>query len=337
MNRIHLTSITVACSLCAMASADTIFGIANLGGAKGAMQALVKFDSSAPSQATIVNVVGGLMEGEMIVGLDQRPFDTKLYAVTSGDRLVRIDRHSAETEAVTPGAFATGLDGEAFGFDFNPTIDRIRNVSDAGQNLVLNPFTGGVQLVATPVFYVAGDVNDGKVPNVVHHAYNNNFFGATVSQLYAIDSGNDMLVKQANNAGTLTTVGDLGVDFAEMGGFDIARSGMAYACSTTGCDDAALSRFYTIDLTTGAATFVGFISTAGGDLLPLVALTSYAPSDCPADFNRDGVVDGTDLGWLLVGWLTGDDQMDITDDGVVDGADWGFIMSLWGACDGGSR
>jgi len=328
MNRM-IASISLAGLACTLsASADTIFAIADMDGA----QALVKFDSAAPSQAVIVNVVSGLEAGEMILGLDQRPHNTKLYAVTSSSRLVTLDRHSGATSAVTPGTFATGLAGEAFGFDFNPTIDRIRNVSDADQNLVLNPITGALQLVATPVFYVMGDVNAGKDPNVVHHAYNNNVFGATASQLFAIDSENDTLVKQANNAGTLTTVGDLGVDFSDLGGFDIAAGGMAYACSTNGCDDVAISRFFTIDLATGAAQFAGFISTANGDLLRISALTSFSPSACPSDFNRDGKVDGEDLGWLLVGWLTGDDQMDTTDDGVVDGADWGNVMSEWGRC-----
>jgi hypothetical protein len=316
----------LACTL--SASADRIFAIADMGDA----QALVTFESSAPSQAMIVNVVDGLEPGEMILGLDQRPHNTKLYAVTSSSRLVTIDRHSAEVEIVTPGTFATGLVGTAFGFDFNPTIDRIRNVSDADQNLVLNPITGALQLVATPVFYPISDVNAGMNPNVVHHAYNNNVFGATASQLFAIDSNNDMLVKQANNAGTLTTVGELGVDFSDLGGFDIAASGMAYACSTEGCDDLSISRFYTIDLQSGAAQFEGFIATASGDLLRISAMASYSPSACPSDFNRDGVVDGSDLGWLLVGWLTGDDQMDTTDDGIVDGADWGNVMSEWGPC-----
>ena len=36
------------------------------------------------------------------------------------------------------------LAGSDFGFDFNPTVDRIRLISDADQNLRLNPMTGGV-------------------------------------------------------------------------------------------------------------------------------------------------------------------------------------------------
>ena len=44
-------------------------------------------------------------------------------------------------------AFTPALSGTAFGFDFNPTVDRIRVVSDTGQNLRLNPDTGAVAAV----------------------------------------------------------------------------------------------------------------------------------------------------------------------------------------------
>ena len=42
----------------------------------------------------------------------------------------------ARGAAIAVGApFTPGTDGTAFGFDFNPTVDRIRVVSDTGQNL----------------------------------------------------------------------------------------------------------------------------------------------------------------------------------------------------------
>lgn len=49
----------------------------------------------------------------------------------------------------------------------------------------------------------------------------------------------------------------------------------------------------------------------------------------PADLNGDGVVDGADLGLLLVNWGksgTGD----INGDGIVDGADLGLLLQDWG-------
>ena len=57
------------------------------------------------------------------------------------------------------------------------------------------------------------------------------------------------------------------------------------------------------------------------------------PSDCPADFNGDGVVDGDDLGSLLGSWgdCPGCDA-DFNGDGVVDGDDLGSLLGEWGTC-----
>jgi hypothetical protein len=49
-----------------------------------------------------------------------------------------------------------------------------------------------------------------------------------------------------------------------------------------------------------------------------------------ADFNADGVIDGSDLGILLALW--GDSAYDLTGDGATDGADLGFLLASWGGC-----
>ena len=52
----------------------------------------------------------------------------------------------------------------------------------------------------------------------------------------------------------------------------------------------------------------------------------------PADLNRDGVVDGADLGLLLNAWGPCPEACclgDLTGDGVVDGADLGALLSRW--------
>jgi hypothetical protein len=123
------------------------------------------------------------------------------------------------------------LDGNSFGFDFNPTVDRIRVVSNAGQNLRLNPDTGqivdsdpntpGVQS-DSDLAYATGDSNQGQSPNVVGSAYTNNVAGATTTTLYGIDSALDILVTQnPPNNGTLNTVGALGVNATGVVGFDV--------------------------------------------------------------------------------------------------------------------
>src|SRR5262249_34011008 len=56
------------------------------------------------------------------------------------------------------------------------------------------------------------------------------------------------------------------------------------------------------------------------------------PCGCRSDLNRDGVVDGADLGLLLAAWDTDDACADSSGDGNVDGADLGLLLADWGAC-----
>jgi hypothetical protein len=166
------------------------------------------------------------------------------------------------------------LNGSSFGFDFNPVIDRIRIVSDANQNYVAHPDTGDANVaMTTDAFYAAGDVNEGRDPNVVHHAYDGNIANSPATQLRAIDTRLDVLVTQANNAGTLMTVGSLGVDATDVGGFDVSSTGNAFAAfANLGLGSSVL---YQIDLMTGAATSLGGI---GG----VVSGIAVAPVPVPA-------------------------------------------------------
>ena len=51
---------------------------------------------------------------------------------------------------------------------------------------------------------------------------------------------------------------------------------------------------------------------------------------CPADFDADGSVGGSDLGLLLGSW--GGAELDLNADGIVNGADLGVLLGAWGAC-----
>ena len=57
-------------------------------------------------------------------------------------------------------------------------------------------------------------------------------------------------------------------------------------------------------------------------------------SNCPADLDGSGVVDGADLGVLLANWgpcLPGC-NIDLNQDEMVDGADLGVMLGSWGKC-----
>ncbi|MBD2756117.1 DUF4394 domain-containing protein [Spirosoma validum] len=199
------------------------------------------------SPAPVTKSIAGLQSGESIVGIDQRPVNGQLYALGSTSRLYTIAvTATASWSAVAVGsAGAFTLSGTDFGFDFNPTVDRIRVVSNTGQNLRLNPMDGS--LTATD-----GNLNPGT-PNVSAAAYTNNFAGAATTMLYDIDvrPGSAVLLQQNANPGILTTVGPLGIEVESANGFDIGgASNLAYALLRSG----GTTRVYSINLTNGAAT-----------------------------------------------------------------------------------
>lgn len=61
-------------------------------------------------------------------------------------------------------------------------------------------------------------------------------------------------------------------------------------------------------------------------------VASAASATClPGDLNRDGLVDGADLGLLLGAWDQGaGSPADLNGDNVVDGADLGILLGSWG-------
>lgn len=257
-----LGSVSAIVLLAGVADAELIYGVTN-------SNTLVSWDSSDSSDLLGGVAVSGLMQNEQIRGIDFRPATGQLYAVGSFNNLYTVDTTSGQATLVGGGSFAPGASGASFGFDFNPTIDRIRYVSDANQNLVLNP-NDGTATEVTSLFFDGGDVNAGMDPNVVGSAYTNSFMGSTSTQLYGIDSALDILVTQANSAGTLMTVGSLGVDVNDTLSFDISGlTGIAYA--TVQSDDLSRSTFWMIDLSTGDATMLGEIG--GGAVVSSMAVT----------------------------------------------------------------
>ena len=235
---------------------------------------LVVFSSDTPRAITRVRVTG-LGAGERLLGLDVRPANGQLVAVSSSSRLYALDAGTGAATAIGQAPFSPTVSGGAFGFDFNPTVDRIRLTSDGRQNLRLHPDTGAVAAVDGMLAYGTADARNGSVPQVVASAYTNSVRGATTTQLYDIDVARDVLVLQnPPNNGTLVTVGPLGVD-AQSGGFDIAPSdGVAWAVLRVPGQGG--SQLYRINLATGAATLVGRI---GGGLVVngLAALGAAQP------------------------------------------------------------
>lgn len=210
------------------ATAAQIFGVS-------ATNNLVRVDSATPGTIVSSVPIAGLASGETVRGLDFRPADGTLFLLGSTSRLYVVDytsNPSTATAVPVGGAGAFTLAGTAFGFDFNPTVDRIRVVSEGDQNLRVNPNDGSLVGTDTPLAYAAGDPNAGTNPNVVGSAYTNNINAATTTTLFGIDSNLDVLVMQGGtsgspspNTGQLFTVGALGVNVTDILGFDIISDG----------------------------------------------------------------------------------------------------------------
>lgn len=245
---------------------------------------LISFNAGQPQKILSKKPLSGLQAGEEIVGIDYRVAKGVLFALgrSAGDgRLYTIDTGSGKATQVGSGVLAVKPEGDEFGFDFNPTVDRIRVVSNTGQNMRLHPDTGavvdsnanepGIQTDGKLV-YAAGDVNAGKSPAVVAAGYTYNKVNEKITTNYAIDAATESLVTQGTkegtmpavspNTGQLFTVGKLGTGAFARAAFDIADTTGAAFIALTKADGRA-SRFYLVNLDTGTATFMGTIG--GGE------------------------------------------------------------------------
>src|SRR4051812_42300308 len=150
---------------------------------------VASFDTGATGVVTSVPVTG-LQAGESLVGIDTRPATQTLYGVGSSSRLYTINPLTgAATQVGTAGAFT--LNGTAFAMDINPVVDRVRLISNTGQNLRINPNDGA--LAATDTAITPAGVT------ITGAAYDRNAPGGGVTTLYAIDATN----------GVFTTVGSI--------------------------------------------------------------------------------------------------------------------------------
>ncbi len=241
---------------------------------------IVQFDSASPADVQSNVAITNLNAGERVVGMDYRPRTGGLYALAVSDsgtgttaRLLLVNPLTGVANPfgagfLLPVGDATGQ----YGFDFNPTVDRIRVNNRAGLNVRLNPNTGGLAGADTNI------VANGPVDAA---AYDRNFdgkLGATGTTLYTINSVTGNLHTQGTvnqvvspNTGTQFVVGPLGTGIDPTGGvgFDVAASGApaggpAFALFDATAGAGVTTGLYTINLTTGAATLVGAVGDGTG-------------------------------------------------------------------------
>lgn len=232
-------------------------------------QRLVTFSDDDPSRVRTLGAIRGLTTDAKIVGIDYRPASGN--DGDSGDLYGLGDRGGVYT--IDEGADATlrsrldvALVGTRFGVDFNPVVDRMRIISDTGQNLRHNVDVNGGTLSDGTLTYPGPP--SATATGVSGAAYTNNDRDpGTATTLYDIDSTmNQTVIQSPANAGLLAATGKLGVDAGPEVGFDIystVRSGStvdvkARASLTVG----GRASLYSIALFNGRARSLGTIGTS---------------------------------------------------------------------------
>lgn len=289
----------------APAAAQTAYGLsASIAGAFS----LVTFQVTAPGTFTANVPITGLPNEQVLIGIDSRPATGQLYALgynPTGTQ-AQLYRVNVTTGALTAvGSVQTldlGSSSNSIGFDFNPTVDRIRVTGSNGGNFRLNPDTGAIAATDGKLAYLATDANASQTPGVGSSAYTNSFAGSTMTTLYDIDDANNRLVTQnPPNDGKLNTVAAVSVSVSQ--GVLPASDLDIYYNATTSQNTAYLliananlatfsvtSTLYTLNLTTGVATSVGTLASSAtsgvGDIalaLPSI-VTATRPTDLASNF-----------------------------------------------------
>lgn len=241
---------------------------------------LISFNTAAPSKLCTRDPITGLGDDEEVLGIDVRPTNGAVYALTSAGLIYTIDPDTAEATprarlAADPGddsAPFVGLVAGDYGMGFNPVPDRLRLVSRGGANLRINVDTGAT-ITDSPV-----SPSSMAVPAL---AYTNAFAGATSTALYAIDAaGGSLLLIGDNpasggacpddlgnpNCGSAREVGPLGLtDMTDVGGFDIeAGADVGWAALNVGTD--LFASLFVVDLASAAVSLPPGVadSTIGG-------------------------------------------------------------------------
>lgn len=243
-------------------------------GLSGNGTALVSFRLDQPGSSRPMGRITGLVGDTSLIGIDFRVQNGMLHGVGNSGGIYTLSRTGAATKV---SQLSVALSGMKFDVDFNPAANRLRVISDTGQNLRHNiddGATAGTTVSDGSLAYPAVAPATTPTPGtgVTGAAYTNNDLSpTTATTLFDIDTMLDQVVVQSPaNAGLLAATGKLGVDAGSDAGFDIytdLRDGAA--ASATGF--AVLSvggkqRLYQVDLLTGRATGIGSFNRTVTDL-----------------------------------------------------------------------
>ncbi|HEV2801211.1 MAG TPA: DUF4394 domain-containing protein [Pyrinomonadaceae bacterium] len=285
---------------------------------------LVFFDSGSPQRITRRVRVSGLPNRESLAAIDIRPATGELYGFGTDQRLYRIDLATGQAQALSAPALTLDFPQPILiGMDFDPVTDQVRLTGGYNINLRMNPDTGA--LIATEQQFELAPGQPGTGAGaIINIAYTNNFAGATTTTLYGINRTNLMRIGSPDgnplspNSGQVFMVGSLGIDTTFsfiVHGFDIAPEENTAFILTHGGTSPGLQALYSVNLTTGAARFLGEIGrneflwaltvARVSNSVPMVALTKTNKllrfhSATPGRIDQTLHIDGLPPGETLV-------------------------------------
>ncbi len=231
---------------------------------------IVRFTTATTGGVTVgASIVGLNPNDTTIIGADYRVQDGKLYVVGLGGGVYSVDTNSGQATAAAP--LTVALSGGSFGVDFNPAADRLRIVSENGQNLRHNVNAGGTTATDDALDYPPATPANTSGPNanfVIATAYTNNDLSTTTGTTqFGVDTLRDQAVVQnPPNNGSLaatglfnfnadTTQASLDIFSKVVNGVTVSNT--AYAVLNVGGNQG----LYQVDLLTGTPKFIKALST----------------------------------------------------------------------------
>jgi hypothetical protein len=176
---------------------------------------LICFRDHKPARARTIGKVRGLETDTKIVGIDYRPADRGLYGLGDKGGIYKIKESNGRAALVS--RVSVALAGTSFGIDFDPVADRLRIVSDTGQNLSVDVASGAAANEAG-LAYVGEATGATGVTAIAFTNHDSD--PRTHATLFDLDTVRDQTVLQMP-AGGLVPTGQFRKDAGPVASFDI--------------------------------------------------------------------------------------------------------------------
>lgn len=276
---------------------------------------LISFDSATPGTLTGDLALTGFPTGAVPAALDFRPETQALIILARGpvSGSCQLYGVNVSSGAVTAQGASFACPADFSDIDFNPVSDRLRVLSTS-ENFKVDPANGSKEPNADADFAL-GDPNVGETPMLGGSAYDRNTSSATATTLFAIEAGNNVLVRVGSvngspdspDTGELTTIDDLSLGLAALDveadtAFDIsgASPNTAYLFSFTPAQAGVNGNLYTVNLTTAATNHVAAVGAGGVDLSGLTVAPGVTLGDGDDDDDDEIIFGGAVPAGLLI-------------------------------------